>query len=163
MEYASVQFEAIGVIRSPHIDASGTPIQASAALGVQGRVELDPRFEAGLRDIDGFSHLWLLYWLHRVKSPQLSVVPFLDRQEHGIFSTRAPPRPNPIGLSLVHLVRREGNSLLVENVDVLDGTPLLDIKPYVPAFDCASDARIGWFEGKLEDLGQARADGRFAR
>lgn len=163
MEYASVRLETIGVIRSPHVDPAGMPIQPSAAVGVQGRIELDPRFEAGLRDIDGFSHLWLLYWLHQVKSSQLTVVPFLDRQEHGIFATRAPPRPNPIGLSLVRLIRRRGSSLLVENLDVLDGTPLLDIKPYVPAFDSTSDARIGWFAGKLEDLGQARADARFAR
>lgn len=139
------------------------PVQPSAARGVGGRVQLDPAFEAGLRDIDGFTHLWLLYWLHCAPAAQLSVVPFLDVQPRGIFATRAPPRPNPIGLSLVRLVSREGAVLFIEDVDILDETPLLDIKPYVPAFDGAVDARAGWFEGKLKRLEGARADGRFSR
>ena len=157
-----VQFEPIGVVRSPFQAPAGMPIQPPAARGVQGRVVLRQELEAGLADIEGFSHLLLIYHLHRAPAGQLAVVPFLDQATRGIFATRAPARPNPIGLSLVRLVRREAGILHVEDVDVLDGTPLLDIKPYVPAFDAASEVRIGWFEGRMDALSGARADGRFS-
>ena len=130
-----VTFRPIGVIRTPFTTTDGMPIQAVAAVGVRGRIDLDPEFAEGLRDLDGFSHLTLLYHLHLVTSTRLTVTPFLDDQPHGIFATRSPSRPNPIGLSTVRLVAISGSSVEVEDVDMVDGTPLLDIKPYVPAFD----------------------------
>lgn len=108
------------------------PIQAVAAQGVAGQIELDPTYQAGLHDIGGFSHLILLYYLHLVQASSLLVTPFMDNQPHGIFATRSPKRPNPIGLSVVRLVRVEANILHIEDVDVVDGTPLLDLKPYCP-------------------------------
>ncbi len=146
----------IGVIRSPHTVADQTPIQPVFAQGIPGRVEILPQYAAGLADLDGFSHIWLLYWLHRAGPARLTVRPYLQDAEHGVFATRAPTRPNPIGLSLVRLVRREGCVLHLEDVDTLDGTPLLDIKPYVPRFDYRADARTGWLEAVDEQEAQQR-------
>lgn len=141
-----IKFRAIGVIRSPHAAAEKTPIQPSFATGIPGRVEVDPAFAEGLTDLEGFSHLWLIYAFDRVGAARLTVKPFLEDVPHGVFATRAPGRPNPVGLSLVHLVRRDGATLHIEDVDVLDGTPLLDIKPYVGRFDRRDDARCGWVD-----------------
>ena len=137
------------------------PIQAVAAVGVRGRIELDPALADGLEGIDGFSHLILLYHLHQVSGPRLTVTPFLDEQPHGVFATRSPARPNPIGISTVRLVSVTGTTIEIEDVDMVDGTPLLDLKPYVPAFDDRADARIGWFEGRVEHVSDVRADERF--
>ena len=156
-----VTYQPIGVIRTPFTDIEGMPIQASAAAGVPGRIELDARFAEGLRDIDGFSHLVLIYHLHRMTDQRLTVTPFLDVSPHGIFATRSPARPNPIGLSTVRLIGVAGAALEIEDVDMLDGTPLLDLKPYVPAFDDRENARIGWFSGRLDRVREARADRRF--
>jgi tRNA-Thr(GGU) m(6)t(6)A37 methyltransferase TsaA len=156
-----VTFRPIGVIRTPFTESEGMPIQATAAIGVAGRIDLDPDLVEGLEGLDGFSHLTLLYHLHLVSEPRLTVMPFLDNQPHGIFATRSPARPNPIGVSTVRLIAIAGSSLTIEDVDMVDGTPLLDIKPYVPAFDQRDGVRIGWFEGRLEALQQARADDRF--
>jgi tRNA-Thr(GGU) m(6)t(6)A37 methyltransferase TsaA len=157
-----VTLRPIGIIRTPFGDPEGTPIQATAAIGVAGRIDLDPDLVAGLGDLDGFSHLTLLYHLHRVAASGLTVTPFLDDRPHGIFATRAPARPNPIGLSTVRLIAVVGASIAIEDVDMVDGTPLLDIKPYVPAFDERGDVRIGWYAGRLAGLAEARADDRFA-
>jgi tRNA-Thr(GGU) m(6)t(6)A37 methyltransferase TsaA len=134
----------IGVIHSPFTDPDQTPIQSSASEAL-GQVEVYPEFEDGLRDIEGFSHLHLLYAFHCSSEYKLHIKPFLDDHLRGLFATRFPCRPNPIGLSLVKLVRRQGNGLMVEGVDVIDGTPLLDIKPYVPDFDVRSGVRTGWY------------------
>jgi len=158
-----IVYRPIGVIHSPWREAAGTPIQPVAAAGVAGQIALLPEFAVGLRDLDGFSHLILLYHLHRVTQVHLSVTPFLDTATHGIFATRSPARPNPIGLSVVRLVHAEGNVLHIENVDMLDGTPVLDIKPYVPAFDAPPVERIGWFADKLDTATNARADDRFTQ
>jgi tRNA-Thr(GGU) m(6)t(6)A37 methyltransferase TsaA len=158
---APVTFRPIGVIRTPFTDTTGMPIQATAALGVAGRIELDPDLVEGLRDLDGFSHLTLLYHLHLIASSRLTVTPFLDDQSHGIFATRSPARPNPIGLSTVRLVAISGPTIEIEDVDMVDGTPLLDIKPFVPAFDQRDEVSIGWFSGRLDRLPEARADDRF--
>ncbi len=136
------------------------PIQAVAAAGVAGTVEVFPEYVAGLRDVEGFSHLTLLYHLHLVGEPGLVVRPFLDTEPRGVFATRSPRRPNAIGLSTVRLVRVEDQVLHVEDLDVVDGTPLLDIKPYVPAFDDRAGTRIGWFEGKTSRVHEVRADDR---
>ena len=156
-----VTFRPIGVIRTPFTKSEGMPIQATAAVGVAGRIELDPDLAEGLVGLDGFSHLTLVYHFHQVATHRLTVTPFLDDQPHGVFATRSPARPNSIGLSTVRLVAIVGSSLMIEDVDMVDGTPLLDIKPYVPAFDQRDGARIGWFEGRLDALQQARADDRF--
>jgi tRNA-Thr(GGU) m(6)t(6)A37 methyltransferase TsaA len=158
----AIHYTPIGIVRSPFTDIAGMPVQPSAANGVRGSIILQNEYFAGLRDIEGFSHLILIYHLHLVRDFALSVKPFLDNDEHGIFATRAPKRPNPIGLSVVRLVARDEATLEIENVDILDGTPLLDLKPYVPQFDAPENARIGWFEGRLGKIEHARSDSRFS-
>jgi tRNA-Thr(GGU) m(6)t(6)A37 methyltransferase TsaA len=135
----------IGVIHSPFQEKEQTPIQPSRSRA-KGRVEVYPEFAAGLEDLEGFSHIILLYVFHQSSGFTLRVKPFLDDQQHGLFATRYPKRPNPIGISVVKLARREGNILEIEDVDVLDGTPLLDIKPYVSEFDLRNGTRLGWLE-----------------
>jgi tRNA-Thr(GGU) m(6)t(6)A37 methyltransferase TsaA len=156
-----ILFRPIGVIRTPYAQTAGMPIQATAALGVRGRIELEPDLVEGLADLDGFSHLTLIYHLHLVGSARLTVTPFLDDRAHGIFATRAPTRPNAIGLSTVRLGAITGSTIEIEDVDMADGTPLLDIKPYVPAFDERHDVRVGWYADRLSGLAEARADDRF--
>ena len=150
----------IGLIHSPHRKAEGTPIQPRWAAGIEGTVEVFPEFVTGLRDLDGFDRIWLLYWFDRAQAAQLEVVPYLDTQPRGIFATRAPSRPNAIGLSCVRLLAVEGALLRVADLDVLDGTPLLDIKPYVPDFDTIAARRVGWY---AQARGTGIADGRFAQ
>jgi tRNA (adenine37-N6)-methyltransferase len=140
----NIIYKPIGVIRSGHTGHEDAPIQSVYAAGCQGRAEVFPEYEAGLRDLEGFSHIYLLYHLHRAGPARLIVMPFLQDVEHGVFATRAPCRPNPIGLSIVTLERREGNILYLDGVDVLDGTPLLDIKPYTARFDRVETTRNGW-------------------
>ena len=135
----------IGVIHSPFLDKKETPIQPTRSQA-RGQVEIYPEFVEGLQDVEGFSHLILLYAFHLSGEYRLRVKPFLDDQPRGLFATRYPSRPNPLGLSIVRLVVRQANLLEIDGVDVLDGTPLLDIKPYVPDFDIRSNARTGWYE-----------------
>jgi tRNA (adenine37-N6)-methyltransferase len=137
----------IGIIRSMHRDVARTPIQPVCAVGSAGRVEVFEAYAEGLADIEGFSHLHLLYWLHRAAPASLTVTPFLEDVPHGTIATRTPTRPNPLGLSVVRLVERRGRMLFVEDLDVLDGTPLLDIKPYVERFDVRVGTRGGWTDG----------------
>lgn len=158
-----VTYRPIGVIHTPFADVDGMPIQATAAVGVRGTIDLDAAFTPGLLDLDGFSHLILLYHLHAIHEARLTVTPFLDVTRHGIFATRSPARPNPVGLSTVRLVGVRGSTIEIEDVDMLDGTPLLDIKPYIPAFDDRAGARLGWFAGRFDRLAEARADRRFGR
>lgn len=140
----TVQYKAIGVIRSEHVAADKTPIQPVYAKGCKGRAEILPEFVEGLHDLEGFSHIYLIYHFHRSGSVKLKVKPFLQDVERGLFATRAPCRPNAIGLSVVRLVKIEGTTLHLEDVDILDGTPLLDIKPYTTKFDCIATTRNGW-------------------
>jgi len=144
MNSQAIGFRPIGVIRSEHTKPEETPIQPVYAKGCTGRAEVRSEFAAGLDDLDGFSHVMLLYHFDRAKEPRLKVKPFLQDVERGIFATRAPCRPNALGLSVVKLVRREGNTLHLDNLDVLDGTPLLDIKPYIARFDRVETTRNGW-------------------
>ncbi|MGO9566412.1 MAG: tRNA (N6-threonylcarbamoyladenosine(37)-N6)-methyltransferase TrmO [Desulfomonilaceae bacterium] len=157
----SVEYKPIGVIRSPFQDVEGIPIQPAGAPGVPGTIEMEPQFEPGLKDLSGFSHIILIYHFHASKGYVLEVKPFLDDSLRGVFATRAPRRPNPIGLSVVRLVSVEGCTLRIQDVDVLDGTPLLDIKPLVPEFDSPGVDRIGWLSGKVQGVQSARADDRF--
>ncbi|MEW5913580.1 MAG: tRNA (N6-threonylcarbamoyladenosine(37)-N6)-methyltransferase TrmO [Thermodesulfobacteriota bacterium] len=162
MNQATINYQAIGVIRSPHPAPEGAPIQPSGARGVQGRAELLPSLAPGLKDLEGFSHLILLYHCHRAKGSELLVRPFLDQQERGVFATRAPARPNPIGLSVVRLLHVEGCVLHLEDLDVLDNTPLLDLKPYVPEFDQPPEVvRTGWLAGRAGRAQTHKADDRF--
>lgn len=151
----------VGIIRSPFHDPAGMPIQPAGAAGVRGTVEIDERFRGGLRDLSGFSRIILIYAFHRSEGYDIEVIPFLDTVPHGVFATRAPRRPNAIGLSIVRLISVRDGELVIEGVDVLDGTPLLDIKPYVPEFDCFPDERPGWFTGRTGRAATTRADGRF--
>jgi len=159
---ASCTFRPIGIIRSEWKETEGSPIQGVFAPDSRGTVELFPGYADGLRDIEGFSHLWLLYVFHRSAPGQLLVRPFMDERVHGVFATRAPRRPNPIGLSLVRLLHVERNVLEIAEVDVLDGTPLLDIKPYVRRFDQRDNASEGWLAAARDDASRRHADARFA-
>lgn len=137
----------IGVIHSPFTEKSQTPIQASRSQA-RGVVEVFPEYAEGLQDLEGFSHIFLLYIFHESSGFTLLAKPFLDDQLHGLFATRYPCRPNQIGLSIVQLTARQGNTLEIEGVDMLDGTPLLDIKPYVPEFDVRTNTRNGWYDAR---------------
>lgn len=156
-----ITFHPIGIISTPFQEPKGTPIQPRAAAGAVGTVKVFPEYCQGLEDLDGFSHIFLLYHFHHCQGFSLLVKPFLDEVQRGVFATRAPARPNPIGLSLVRLDRIEHDTLHVREVDMLDGTPLLDIKPFVPQFDTRDQARIGWLNDNLEKLKTMRDDGRF--
>jgi tRNA-Thr(GGU) m(6)t(6)A37 methyltransferase TsaA len=149
----------IGMIHSPHQGAAGTPVQAALAAGVQGTVEVFPEYAAGLRDLDSFERIWLVYWFDRAKPAQLAVTPYLDTTPRGLFATRAPCRPNPIGFSPVRLLGIKGRILQVDGLDILDNAPLLDIKPYIPEFDAFEAKRIGWC-AEVQGGGTV-ADGRF--
>jgi tRNA-Thr(GGU) m(6)t(6)A37 methyltransferase TsaA len=156
MKPSPVSYTPIGVIRSEHSVAEKTPIQPAYAKGCPGRAEIYPEFEEGLRDLEEFSHVYLIYHLHQAASARLLVRPFLEDCEHGVFATRSPLRPNPIGLSIVELVRRESNVLYLDGVDILDGTPLLDVKPYTAKFDRIETKRNGWQDGVSEETAQRR-------
>ncbi len=151
----------IGIVLTPFTRREGTPIQTVGARGVKGTVRVDPEFAPGLKDLEGFSHIFLLYQFHRSAGWTPEVVPFMDDQPRGVFATRAPARPNPIGISLVRLVKVEGATLHVEDVDILDGTPLLDIKPYLPEFDSREVTARGWLEENSKKAREMRADDRF--
>ncbi len=160
---SEIVFRPIGTVRSPFHEPAGTPVQAAASRTAVGVIEIFPEYQAGLQDLEGFSHLILIYHCHLAKGFSLKTKAFLDNREHGVFATRAPARPNPIGISTVRLERVEGARLYIREVDIVDGTPLLDLKPYVPRFDCFPEAQSGWFEANLAKLDQARDDGRFAK
>jgi tRNA-Thr(GGU) m(6)t(6)A37 methyltransferase TsaA len=157
-----LKLKPIGIIRSPFTQPAGTPIQPRTAAGAQGTVEVAEEYADGLKDLDGFERIWLLYWLDRAPEAILRVTPFLDHVERGVFACRAPCRPNPIGLSPVRLLRLDGRVLHVADLDVLDGTPLLDIKPYAAKFDCFETSRNGWLD-EVAERPRATADGRFDR
>ena len=156
-----IKYQPIGIIHSPFKEVAGMPIQSAGANGIKGTIELGHEFAAGLKDLEGFSHIILLYHFHLSKSYSLKVKPFLDENIHGVFATRAPRRPNPIGLSVVKLLRVEGSTLHIEEVDIVDGTPLLDIKPYVPEFDVKRAKKIGWLSKTVGRVYVTKADDRF--
>lgn len=160
MKREAFTFRPIGVIRSGHVAAPETPIQPVYAKGCTGRAEIFPEFEEGLRDLEGFSHVYLLYLFHRTGPARLGVKPFLQDADRGVFATRAPCRPNPIGLSVVELVRREGRVLYLDGLDILDGTPLLDLKPYTRRFDRIETTRNGWQDDVDDDTAVRRGKRR---
>jgi len=156
-----IRYTPIGIIHSPYTESDGMPIQPSGAQGIKGHILINEDFVEGLDDLEGFSHIYLLYHLHLSSSYDLKVEPFLDDQLRGVFSTRAPNRPNPIGLSVVKLNKIDVNRLEIENVDIIDGTPLLDIKPYVPEMDEVANSRIGWLSNHIKDIHSKKSDQRF--
>jgi tRNA-Thr(GGU) m(6)t(6)A37 methyltransferase TsaA len=158
-----IRLRPIGIIHSPFTAPKGTPIQSAAGRNVQATVEIYPEYAEGLQDLEGFSHVILLYYCHRAKKYSLTVFPFMDTAPRGLFATRAPSRPNPIGLSVVRLISRAGNILTIQEVDILDGTPLLDIKPYVEDFDVRRNTHKGWLEKKIGGMHSTRDDSRFVQ
>jgi tRNA-Thr(GGU) m(6)t(6)A37 methyltransferase TsaA len=154
-----MELKPIGVIHSPFMQAAGTPIQPVYAKDTEGSVEILPEFEEGLKDLDGFERIWLITYFHLACETQMLVKPYMDNKLRGLFATRAPCRPNPIGISCVRLLRVEGRILYVSEIDIIDGTPLLDIKPYSPQFDCYEAQRSGWLS-KVQEDGR-KADQRF--
>jgi len=158
-----IAYRPIGIIHSPHKKPQGSPIQPTAARGIEGEIDIFPEFAEGLEDLAGFSHIFIIYHCHLSKAYSLKVKPFLDDNQRGLFATRAPARPNPIGISVVRIVKIEKGHLDILNVDVVDGTPLLDIKPYVPAFDVHTVDKIGWIEDKTGKIKETVDDGRFLR
>jgi tRNA-Thr(GGU) m(6)t(6)A37 methyltransferase TsaA len=157
-----IDFTPIGIIHSPFREPEGVPIQSVFANGATGTVEVYPEYSAGLADIDGFSHIILLYWFHKSSHYTLTCRPFLDTQERGVFATRAPSRPNPIGFSIVELLNVESRFLSVGAIDIIDQTPLLDIKPYLSDFDVREHVRTGWYEN-AKNKSRSVADKRFTR
>ena len=149
---SAIQFHPIGYISTPHKSLKNMPIQPAGARAVRGTIEILPEYAEGLQDIEGFSHITLFYHLHKVKEYKLKVTPFMDTKEHGIFACKSPTRPNAMGMSTVKLLAVEGNVLHVEEVDMLDGTPLIDIKPYWPKFDSRDNVRMGWLEKQPEKV-----------
>ena len=154
-------FQPIGTISTPFKEPRGTPIQPRAARGAPGTVQVFPEYLEGLQDLEGFSHIFLIYHFHLSRDFTLKVKPFLDEEMRGVFATRAPSRPNPIGVSLVRLERVQGDRLEVLDVDMVDGTPLLDIKPYVPEFDAQVEVRTGWLEKARKTVSSRKSDDRF--
>jgi tRNA-Thr(GGU) m(6)t(6)A37 methyltransferase TsaA len=158
---AAFTYTPIGTIHSPFHDIAGMPIQPNGARGTRGTIEIFAPYREGLRDLDGFERIILIYAFHRCTDRSLMVTPFLDTAPRGVFATRSPKRPNAIGLSVVRLVEVKGTTLAIEEVDVLDGTPLLDLKPYVPAFDAYPGSCCGWLEAAAGNAGTVRSDDRF--
>lgn len=161
MKKQSINFRPIGIIKTPFNSKEGMPIQPSGAVGIKGTIEIAEKFAEGLKDLDGFSHIILLYHLHESKAYELMVKPFMDEELRGVFSTRAPKRPNAIGVSVVKLNKIEGNVLHIENIDVLNNTPLLDIKPFIPDVDSPAVEKLGWLQSKSDKMKEKKSDNRF--
>jgi len=159
----NITYKPIGVVHSPFTKPEGTPIQPAADKNTIAVIEIFPGFSEGLADLEHFSHIYILFHLHLAGKRELTVIPFLDTNAHGVFATRSPGRPNPIGLSVVQLDKIEGNKLFVKNIDILDGSPVLDIKPYVPQFDVFQTNKNGWFEEHAHKMGNIKDDGRFTK
>ena len=155
-----VTYHPIGQVIGGHPTPAGMPLQTAASADHPLRIDIHPEYAAGLRDLEAFEFVWVLTHLHLAKTEPLEVVPFLDTRSHGVFATRSPARPNRIGLSIVQLVRIDGTTLHCMGNDLVDGTPVLDIKPFVPRFDVRDTERIGWFANRIQHLGTARADQR---
>jgi tRNA-Thr(GGU) m(6)t(6)A37 methyltransferase TsaA len=157
----TIRYHPIGTILSPFKGNVGVPRQAVGALEVSAQIEIFDEFSKGLKDLEGFSHIVVVFHLHLVKSPGLTAHPPWDGQEHGVFATRSPYRPNPIGISIVCLERVTGNILQISGVDMVDGSPVLDIKPYIPDLNPAGEVNVGWLAGKkTEGMIQSRSGDR---
>ena len=154
-------YKPIGIIHSPFKEPKGTPIQTTGAKDIEGTIDIFPEYIDGLKDLDGFSHIILIFHFHLSKKAPLIIKPYMDNNAHGVFATRGPSRPNSVGLSIVRLTKIEENKILIRDIDIVDGTPLLDIKPYVPEFDIRKVEKIGWLEKNVNKLQTLKDDGRF--
>ena len=163
MTESDIHYTPIGIIHSPFKEVKGTPIQPAGAEGIEGSIEVFPHYVQGLKDLEGFSHIILLYHFHLAGEPRLTVTPFMDSIPRGVFATRSPQRPNTIGISVVRLIKIEKNILHIKDIDIVEGTPLLDIKPYVPDFDGRDVERIGWLKDNIQKLNVAKDNGRFTK
>jgi len=159
--HTEIIFKSIGRLSTSFLTLENSPIQNSGTGEILSEIEIFEEFADGLKDLDGFSHLILLYHLHKVTESKLIVKPFMDTETHGIFATRSPVRPNPIGLTVVECVEIQGNRIKIKGADMLDGTPLLDIKPWLPTIDSFENARTGWLDGKIDGFRQKKSDNRF--
>lgn len=157
----SIIFEPIGIIYTPFNSKEGMPIQVNGASGIKGQIIMKDEFIPGLKDLEGFSHIILIYQFHKSEGFELQTTPFLDDKKRGVFATRAPKRPNSIGISVVRLLRIEKNIIYIENVDILNETPLIDIKPYISDFDIHETEKNGWIENKTKQLNEIKSDNRF--
>ena len=158
------ELEQIATIRSPFCELVNMPVQPKGAKDVYATIEFKKEYQEGLKDLDGFSHVYLIYYFHKIKKPQLSVIPFNDKTNtpRGVFSTRTPKHPNSLGLSVVELVKVEGNEVTIRGVDILDGTPLIDIKPYIENFDkVEGEVKSGWMKSSLDEVSAKLSDDRF--
>lgn len=153
--------EPIGIIHSPYKTVADMPIQPKGSPAVEGQIVVEDKYIDGLQDLDGFSHIYLLYSFHKATRTEMLVVPFMDTQPRGVFATRSPLRPNHIGISIVKLLQVEKNTFTVGGIDIIDGTPLLDIKPYIEKFDSVAESRSGWLKASDEEISNRRSDGRF--
>lgn len=151
----------IGTIRSPFTTLEDMPIQPKGAKDIIGTLIVHDEFQQGLADLEGFSHIYLIYEFHLAKKTALTVVPFMDTEERGVFSTRSPLRPNHIGLSIVELLSVKENRVEVRGIDVIDNTPLLDIKPFIQAFDSVKNSKSGWMTASEGEVSHKRSDSRF--
>jgi tRNA (adenine37-N6)-methyltransferase len=158
-----VEVQPIGIVHSPFKTATGTPVQPFCAAGSEGWIEIEEQYLEGLKDLDGYQRIWLIYWCHRASQCKLTVVPYRDTKSHGVFATRAPARPNPIGISSVRIDRIEGNKIFIKEFDVLDGSPILDIKPYISQYDSYPNQRSGWLEIAPGIDKILKADARFEK
>ncbi len=158
-----IEYSPIGIVQSPYKTPEGVPLQPAGGRGVRAVVEVFPEYIEGLADLEGFSHIILLYHFHLAGKVSLTIKPFLDDAPHGVFATRAPVRPNPVGISVVRLDSLEDNKLYVRDIDIVDQTPLLDIKPYIPEVDSQNAVKLGWLEGKIIKMKEDLADGRFSK
>lgn len=156
-----MKIDIIGTIHSPYTQLDDMPIQPKGAKETLGTVVLQPQYQEGLRDLSGFSHIYLIYYFHQAQRVELTVTPFMDTASHGVFATRSPLRPNHLGISIVKLLGIDKHILQVGGIDVLDGTPLLDIKPYIKNFDEVESSRSGWMQSSLKEVVQKRSDKRF--
>jgi len=157
----SITYAPIGIIHSPFTELKGMPIQPTSESSAEGKLEIYSEFVNGLKDLEGFSHIYLIYHLHKAASAKLRLKPFLDHEVRGVFSTRAPRRPNSIGLSLVKIAYIEENFVYIEKIDILNNTPLLDIKPYIPEFEGINNVRVGWVKKAKGKVITKKSDGRF--
>jgi tRNA-Thr(GGU) m(6)t(6)A37 methyltransferase TsaA len=161
-----ITIKPIGVAHSPFCELVNMPVQPKGAKDITATIEIEPEYVDGLKDLDGFTHIYLIYYFHKVKSPKLQVVPFNDKTNtpRGVFATRTPMHPNSLGLSVVELVSVEDNRVVIRGVDILDGTPIIDIKPYIENFDkIEGESRSGWMKSSLDEVSQKKSDDRFVQ
>ncbi len=156
-----MQIEPIGIIHTPFKKLGQMPIQPKGAKSVIATLEIDKEYTLGLKDLEGFSHIYLIYYFHEAVRTELEVIPFMDTQERGVFATRSPLRPSHIGLSITKVLSIDDNIVTIKGIDVLDGTPLIDIKPYIPQFDGVNGVKTGWMNKSRSEVNTARSDERF--